>query len=108
MIIQGDTNTSLVGAIAGQFFNRNSHLHKKQIKNYSILKRLRSFDKTMPEEINRQIIDQISDVLLVPTQFDYKNLKKENLIKGKEVYVIGNTITDIIKTLFIKIKFYKL
>ena len=103
LIIQGDTNTSLVGAIAGQFFNRNSHLHKKQIKIIHLEAGLRSYDKTMPEEINRQIIDQISDVLLVPTQFDYKNLKKENLIKEKEVYVTGNTITDIIKTSLRKI-----
>jgi UDP-N-acetylglucosamine 2-epimerase (non-hydrolysing) len=90
----------LYGALAVSFS------FQKQIKIIHLEAGLRSFDKTMPEEINRQIIDQISDVLLVPTQFDYKNLKKENLIKGKEVYVIGNTITDIIKTSLRKIRYF--
>ena len=97
LIIQGDTNTSLVGALAGQFFNRNSHLHKKEIKIIHLEAGLRSFDERMPEEINRRIIDQISDILLVPTKFDYNNLKKENLVNKKKVYLTGNTITDIIK-----------
>ena len=97
LIIQGDTNTSLVGALAGEFFNRDSHLHKKQIKIIHLEAGLRSFDKTMPEEINRRIIDQVSNMLLVPTRFDYNNLKKENLVDGKKVYITGNTITDIIK-----------
>ena len=104
LIIQGDTNTSLVGALAGQFFNRNSYFHQKKIKIIHLEAGLRSFDETMPEEINRRIIDQISDILLVPTKFDYKNLKKENLINQKKVYVTGNTITDIIKISLKKIE----
>tara|TARA_B110000046_G_C12993816_1_gene399112 strand:+ start:69 stop:1181 length:1113 start_codon:yes stop_codon:yes gene_type:complete len=108
LIIQGDTNTSLVGALAGQFFNRNSHLYKKEIKIIHLEAGLRSFDKTMPEEINRRIIDQVSDVLLVPTKFDYKNLNKENLVNEKKVYVTGNTITDIIKISLKEIKHNKI
>ena len=51
----------------------------------------------MPEEINRRLIDQLSDILFVPTTFDLNNLKKENLIKGKKIYKVGNTISDVIK-----------
>ena len=51
----------------------------------------------MPEEINRKIIDQISDILFVPTKFDFENLKKENCLKNKKVVVSGNTISDVLK-----------
>ena len=59
---------------------------------------LRSFDRTMPEEINRTIIDKLSDVLFVPTDFDVLNIKKENLSKNKKIIKVGNTITDIVKS----------
>ena len=108
LIIQGDTNTSLVGALAGEFFNRNSHLHKKQIRIIHLEAGLRSFDKTMPEEINRRIIDQVSNILLAPTKFDYNNLKKEIFENEKKEYITGNTITDIIKISLKKIKHNKI
>ena len=97
LIIQGDTNTSLIGALAGELFNRNSHTHKKKINIIHLEAGLRSFDRSMPEEVNRLIIDQISNILLVPTKFDYQNLKNENLINSKKVFITGNTITDTIK-----------
>ena len=51
----------------------------------------------MPEEINRKIIDKLSNILFVPTKFDYNNLKKENCIKYKKVDIVGNTISDVLK-----------
>tara|TARA_B110000261_G_scaffold156155_1_gene189689 strand:- start:72 stop:749 length:678 start_codon:yes stop_codon:yes gene_type:complete len=51
----------------------------------------------MPEEINRKIIDQLSNILFVPTKFDLENLKNEKLISNKRVFTVGNTISDIIK-----------
>ena len=96
LIVQGDTNTSLAGSIAASLFNRNLLL-KDKIKIVHIESGLRSFDNTMPEEINRKIIDQLSDILFIPTKLDFNNLKKENCLNGKKTFVIGNTISDVLK-----------
>jgi UDP-N-acetylglucosamine 2-epimerase (non-hydrolysing) len=96
LIVQGDTNTSLAGCLAASLLNRNLTKDKK-IKIVHIESGLRSFDNNMPEEINRKIIDQLSDVLFVPTKFDFNNLKKENCLKNKKTFVVGNTISDVLK-----------
>ncbi len=97
LVVQGDTNTALAGCLACSIYNRKHSIEKK-IKIVHIEAGLRSFDETMPEEINRKIIDKLSDILFVPTRFDLKNLKNENLLKNKKVLKTGNTITDIVKS----------
>ena len=96
LIVQGDTNTALAGCLGASIFNRKIRSNDQKIKIIHIESGLRSFDNTMPEEINRKLIDQLSDILFVPTAFDINNLKKENLIKGKKIYKVGNTISDVI------------
>ena len=96
LIVQGDTNTSLAGCLAASFLNRGL-TKKEKIKIAHIESGLRSFDDTMPEEINRKIIDRISNLLFIPTSFDYKNLKKEDCLKDKKTFLVGNTISDVIK-----------
>ena len=96
LIVQGDTNTSLAGCLAASLINRNLPL-KRKIKIIHIESGLRSFDNNMPEEINRKIIDQLSDILFVPTKFDLNNLKKENCLDDKKTFVVGNTISDVLK-----------
>ena len=96
LIVQGDTNTGLAGCMAASLINRNLS-YKDKIKIVHIESGLRSFDDTMPEEINRKLIDQMSDILFPPTKFDYNNLKKDNCLKSKRTFVVGNTITDVIK-----------
>ena len=51
----------------------------------------------MPEEINRRLIDQLSNILFVPTKFDMDNLNKERLFTNKSICKVGNTISDVIK-----------
>jgi UDP-N-acetylglucosamine 2-epimerase (non-hydrolysing) len=96
LIVQGDTNTSLAGSIAASLFNRNL-INEKKIKIVHIESGLRSFDNNMPEEVNRKIIDQLSDVLFIPTKFDFNNLKKENCLNEKQAFITGNTISDVLK-----------
>jgi len=96
VIVQGDTNTSLAGCLSASLVNRNI-VDGKKIKIVHIESGLRSFDDSMPEEINRKIIDRLSNILFIPTKFDYENLKKENCLVDKKFYIVGNTISDVIK-----------
>jgi len=57
----------------------------------------------MPEEINRKLVDELSNILFPPTDFDVANLKNEKLI-NKKIYKVGNTISDVIKAYLPKIR----
>ena len=97
LMVQGDTNTAFAGCFAASIYNRKFFVDKKKIKIIHIEAGLRSFDEKMPEEINRRLIDQLSNILFVPTKLDIDNLNKERLSTNKSVYKVGNTISDVIK-----------
>ena len=103
LIVQGDTNTALAGCLAASMFNRKFPDPKNKIKIVHIESGLRSFDEKMPEEINRKLVDELSNILFPPTDFDVANLKNEKLI-NKRIYKVGNTISDVIKAYLPKIK----
>tara|TARA_B100000965_G_scaffold110264_2_gene91058 strand:+ start:985 stop:2109 length:1125 start_codon:yes stop_codon:yes gene_type:complete len=97
LMVQGDTNTAFAGCFASSIYNRKFFEHKKKIKIIHVEAGLRSFDERMPEEVNRRLIDQLSNILFVPTNFDIENLHKERLKTSKSIYKVGNTISDVIK-----------
>jgi len=84
VLVEGDTNTVLAGALAA------SKLH---IKVGHVEAGLRSFDMSMPEEINRIMVDHISDYLFAPTETSGKYLLQEGIHDSK-IHVVGNTIVD--------------
>lgn len=83
VIVGGDANTNLAGALAAR---------KLGLTLVHMEAGLRSHDWRMPEEHNRVMIDHISDVLLAPTELAKKNLIEDN-VKG-EIFVVGNSIVD--------------
>ncbi len=84
VLVQGDTNTVLAGGLAAA---------KLQIKVGHVEAGLRSYDRTMPEELNRVVVDHLSDLLFCPTKKQKHILLQEGVSK-KNIIVTGNTIVD--------------
>ncbi len=80
IILYGDTNSTLAGAVAA------SKLH---IPIYHIEAGLRSFNMSMPEEVNRIVCDQLSTILFAPTQTAVDNLCLEGFNESKAVFADG-------------------
>jgi len=86
VLVEGDTNSVLAGALAAV---------KLGIKVGHVEAGLRCFDDKMPEEINRKLTDQISDFLFAPTIVSKSNLINEGIDEAS-ILVTGNTIVDVV------------
>lgn len=93
VIVHGDTNTALAGAITAEKISTTKSYTGFEIKVAHVEAGLRSFDRSMPEEINRFIVDHISDFLFVPTDIERRIVLKEGVPK-ENIYITGNTIAD--------------
>ncbi|HRO44586.1 UDP-N-acetylglucosamine 2-epimerase (non-hydrolyzing) [Agriterribacter sp.] len=84
LMVVGDVNSTLAAALAG---------YKLNIPVAHLESGLRSFDRTMPEEINRILTDEISDYFFVTEQSGMDNLAKEGKPKDN-IFFVGNTMID--------------
>uniref|UniRef100_A9A7Q4 UDP-N-acetylglucosamine 2-epimerase n=1 Tax=Methanococcus maripaludis (strain C6 / ATCC BAA-1332) TaxID=444158 RepID=A9A7Q4_METM6 len=84
VLVQGDTNTVLAGALAAS---------KLGIRIGHVEAGLRSFDRKMPEETNRVLTDHISEFLFAPTEIAEKNILNEG-ISNEKIHIVGNTVVD--------------
>jgi UDP-N-acetylglucosamine 2-epimerase len=83
VLVYGDTNSTLAGALAAA---------KLHVKVAHVEAGLRSFNRRMPEEINRVITDQLSALLFCPSESAAQTLRREGITAG--VHVVGDVMAD--------------
>src|SRR5579875_572603 len=84
VIVYGDVNSTVAAALV---------CSKRMIRIAHVEAGLRSFDRTMPEEINRLLTDQLSDLLFTPSEDGNLNLAREG-ISCEKVFFVGNVMID--------------
>jgi UDP-N-acetylglucosamine 2-epimerase (non-hydrolysing) len=89
VVVVGDVNSTVAAALVAV---------KKGIRVAHVEAGLRSFDRTMPEEINRLLTDQVADLLLTPSRDGDRNLEREGVDPAK-IRFVGNIMIDTLVTL---------
>src|SRR3954463_3413546 len=84
LLVYGDTNSTLAGALAAA---------QRHVPVAHIEAGMRSFDRTMPEELNRVVTDHASDLLLCSTETAVANLEREGV--AGEVRLVGDAMADV-------------
>jgi UDP-N-acetylglucosamine 2-epimerase (non-hydrolysing) len=89
VLVPGDVNSTLAAALAAA---------KLEIRLGHVESGLRSFDRGMPEEINRVVADQLSELLFIHSEDAAENLRREG-IADERVHFVGNTMIDTLVSL---------
>ncbi len=87
VIVEGDTNTAMAGSLAAA---------KLHIPVMHVESGCRSFNKSMPEEINRIVADHVADYLIAPDEDSVKNIQREGILVEK-VFFFGSTVFDAVE-----------
>ena len=85
VVVHGDTNSTLAGALVAT---------KRNLPLVHVEAGLRSFDRTMPEEVNRVLTDHVSDLLCCPSSTAVDNLGAEGIVDG--VHLVGDVMYDVL------------
>src|SRR5881227_967648 len=85
VLVYGDTNSTLAGALAAA---------QLRVPVAHVEAGMRSFDRSMPEELNRVLTDHASDLLLCSTQKAVANLEREGL--GQRAQLVGDVMADVV------------
>lgn len=93
VLVQGDTNSVLAGSLASSKISTTRSYTGLHYTLGHVESGLRSFDREMPEEINRFISDHLSDLCFAPTETARNNLIREGVSEQK-IFVTGNTVVD--------------
>jgi UDP-N-acetylglucosamine 2-epimerase (non-hydrolysing)/UDP-GlcNAc3NAcA epimerase len=88
VLVYGDTNSTLAGALAAA---------QAQIPVAHVEAGMRSFDRAMPEELNRVLTDHLAELLLAPSPVAARNLSRESV--AGEVAVVGDVMVDVARVL---------
>jgi UDP-N-acetylglucosamine 2-epimerase (non-hydrolysing) len=91
VVIVGDVNSTVACALVAAKISFDSHGTRPLIAHVEA--GLRSFDRAMPEEVNRVVTDHVSDLLFVTEQSGVRNLNHEG-ISDKKIHFVGNTMID--------------
>src|SRR6476469_7447808 len=84
VLVYGDVNSTVAAAlVCAKLLVRVGHVEAG----------LRSFDRAMPEEINRLVTDQLADLLFTPSEDGDRNLLREGIAANK-VHLVGNVMID--------------
>jgi UDP-GlcNAc3NAcA epimerase len=83
LLVYGDTNSTLAGALAAA---------KLRVPVAHVEAGLRSFDRTMPEELNRVLVDRVAVLLFAPSETAVRNLAAEGITEG--VHEVGDVMLD--------------
>lgn len=86
VLVYGDTNSTLAGALAAA---------QTRIPIVHVEAGLRSFNRNMPEEINRVVVDHLSSLLCCPTPLAVRNLTSEGLTHG--VHQVGDLMSEVVR-----------
>lgn len=99
VMVVGDVNSTLACTLVASKIeypgarSKTSNLHRRRPLIAHVEAGLRSFDRSMPEEINRLVTDALADLLFTPSPDGNENLKKEGIAESK-IKLVGNIMID--------------